>query len=308
MRRHERMHADEIESDVSLVRRLLAEQFPRWAHLPIERFPSEGTANAIYRLGDRMAVRLPNQPGKGAQLDKEHVWLPKLAPHLPLAIPEPLARGAPAEGYSLDWSVYRWLEGENGTLDRLSDPVAAARELAGFIRALQRIDPSAGPVPGPHNFHRGVPHAARDAGTRRAIGSSNGLVDPGAVTAAWETDLHAPAWNGPPRWIHGDLGPGNLLALEGRLHAVIDWGGLGVGDPAGDLLPAWNLFDGPSRDSFREALAVDDDTWARGRGLALSIGIVALPYYLDTNPALVRWARTMIDAVLADHERRAWTR
>ncbi len=165
-----------------------------------------------------------------------------------------------------------------------------------------KIDPTGGPAPGDHNFRRGVPLADRDGYTRDAIAQSDGLLDTAAVTAAWETDLHAPVWDRPPVWLHGDLDPGNMLAVDGRLSAVIDWGGLGVGDPATELQPAWNLFRDESRNAYREAIGFDDATWARGRGLALSVAIVALPYYLNTNPVMVHGARCVIDEVLADHE------
>jgi aminoglycoside phosphotransferase (APT) family kinase protein len=297
-----KMHADEVETGVPLVRRLLAEQFPQWADLRIERVASAGTENAIYRLGDDMAVRLPNRPGATGQVDKEHRWLPFLAPRLPLAIPEPLAKGKPAKDYPCSWSVCRWLEGENATLGRLADPHQAATDLARFVIAMQQIDPAGGPPPGEHNFYRGVPLALRDAYTRDAIASLDGLIDRDAVIAAWQVALHAPVWAEPPVWIHGDLAPGNLLAVQGQLSAVIDFGGLAVGDPATELLPAWNLFQGESREAFRRASRMDDATWARGRGLALSVALVALPYYRNTNPVIVQWARHMIDEVLADHE------
>ena len=303
-----KMHADQLDTDVALVRRLLAAQFPQWADLSIEQVETDGTENAIYRLGEDMAVRLAYsayRPVKTEQVDKLDRWLPKFAPHLPLAIPEPLGRGAPSEDFPCAWSVCRWLEGEEATFKRLSDPNQAAADLAEFIHALQQIDPAGGPAPGEHNFWRGVPLAARDGYTRDAIENSEGLIDTDSVTAAWELDVHAPVWDSPPVWVHGDLAPGNLLAFEGRLSAVIDWGGLGVGDPATELQPAWNLFRSESRDAFRTAMSVDDATWARGRGLALSVAVVALPYYLDTNPVIVRWARYMIDEVLADHERGA---
>jgi len=296
-----KMHADEVQTDAALVRRLLAAQFPQWADLPIEPVESGGTDNAIYRLGEQMAVRLPRLERVTLQVEKEQRWLPVLAPLLPLAIPIPLGQGEPAEGYPLTWSVYPWPEGENATTDQLADPIEAARGLAEFVSALGRIDPDGGPAPGDHNFGRGIALARRDASTRKAIAESEGLVDLEAVTAAWEADLHAPAWDGPPVWVHGDLQPGNLLATDGRLSAVIDWGGLGIGDPAVDLLPAWNLFSGESREAFRAALGADGATWARGRGWALSTAITALPYYLDTNPAMVQMSRRVIDEVLADH-------
>ena len=123
------------------------------------------------------------------------------------------------------------------------------------------------------------------------------------LLAGLAQDGAAPAWDGPPTWLHGDLAPDNMLLNEGRLSAVIDWGGLGVGDPATELLPAWNLFRGASREAYREALGFDDATWARGRGLALSTSIVALPYYSDSLPVRAKRANDVIREVLADQER-----
>jgi aminoglycoside phosphotransferase (APT) family kinase protein len=299
------MHADEVDTDVALVHRLLGAQFPQWADLPIEPVRSAGTDNAIYRLGDDMAVRLPRIHWATGQVDKEHRWLPRLAPLLPLAIPVPLAKGRPAEGYPWHWSVHRWLEGENATVERIADPGQAATALARFVAALQRIDPAGGPPAGPHNFYRGVPLALRDPHTRAALEALDGVLDTEAATAAWEAALQAPTWHGPPVWIHGDLQSGNLLAVQGRLSAVIDFGGLGVGDPACDLIVAWDLFSAETRDLFRAVLTVDDATWARGRGWALSVALIGLPYYLDTNPVFVRYARHVIDEVLDDHQHSA---
>ena len=297
-----KMHADEVDTDVSLVSRLLAAQFPHWAHLPIEAVRSAGTDNAIYRLGDDMAVRLPRIHWAIAQVDKEQQWLPKLAPHLPLAIPVPLGKGVPAEGYPWHWSIYQWLTGENATIERIDDLHQAATELAQFLAALQRIDSTGGPRPGTHNSGRGVPLVMRDADTRAAITSLGNMLDADAVTAAWDSALRTTVWNGPPVWIHGDLQPGNLLVERGQLSAVIDFGCLGVGDPACDLMIAWTLLSGASRKVFRSTLAVDAATWARGRGWALSVALIALPYYLNTNPVIVSSARHTIDEVLADRE------
>jgi aminoglycoside phosphotransferase (APT) family kinase protein len=292
------MHADEVDTDVGLVRRLLAAQFPQWRDLPIEPVHSAGTDHALYRLGDELAVRLPRIHWAVGQAELEQRWLLELAPHLPLAIPVPLARGTPAEGYPWNWSVYRWLRGDTATIDRIADLRQAATDLARFIAALQRIDPTGAPLAG-----RGEPLATRDAGTRDAIASLAGMFDVRALTAAWEAALAAPAWNGPPVWVHGDLLPGNLLVEGGRLSAVIDFGGVGVGDPACDLIIAWGLFSGESRDAFREELKVDDATWARGRGHALSQALIFIPYYLNTNPVGVSTARRTIEEVLADPDR-----
>ena len=295
-----RMHADEVATDVALVGRLIASQFPQWAELAIEPVESAGTDNAIYRLGDQMAVRLPRRSGATSQIEKEQRWLPVVAPQLPLAIPVPLGRGKPADGYPWDWSITPWFEGEHATIEHLDDPSEAATELAAFISALRRIDATDGPPPGQHNFFRGVPLALRDAQTRTAIDALRGIIDTDAATEAWEAALRAPAWDGPPVWIHGDLSSGNLVALDGRVSAVIDFGGLGVGDPACDLMIAWELFSGESREAFRAALTADDATWARGRGWALSQALIFIPYYRDTNAAGVANARRMIAEVLAD--------
>jgi aminoglycoside phosphotransferase (APT) family kinase protein len=293
------VHADEVATDTSLVRRLLAAQFPDWADLPIERVPSAGTDNAIYRLGEEMAVRLPRVESGTGQLEMEYRWLPRLAPHLPLAIPTPIAMGDPAEGYPWRWSVYRWLEGENATADRL-DLRQAATDLAEFIAALQRIDTTGGPLAGVES-PRGVPLAERDAPTRAAITALSGVLDTDAVTAQWEAALRAPLWTGPGVWLHGDLNEGNLLALHGRLTAVIDFGVMGVGDPACDLMVAWTLLTPETRAVFRAALPFDDATWMRGRGWALSWALIVLPYYKNTNPGLCRIAEYTINEVL--HER-----
>lgn len=297
-----KMHTDEIDTDVSLVRRLLAAQFSHWVGLPITPVHSAGTDHAIYRLGGEMAVRLPRIWSAAAQVDKEHRWLPRLAPLLPLDIPVPLAKGTPGEGYPWPWSVVRWLEGDSVAVERLADPAQAATDLARFVAALQRIDLTGGPSPGPHNSFRGEPLANRDAETRAAIASLHATIDSAAAVAAWEAALHAPAWHGPPVWIHGDLQPANLLAVQGRLTAVIDFGCLGVGDPACDLMAAWTLLSARTRPIFRAALPVDDAAWVRGRGWALSFGLIALPYYQVTNPVLAGIARCAIDQALADQE------
>ncbi len=296
-----KMHVDEVDTDVSLVARLLTSQFPQWADLPIKPVPSAGTDSALYRLGDDMVVRLPRIHRATKQVNKEHQWLPKLAPLLPLAIPIPLAKGKPGEGYPWHWSVYRWLEGENATDERITDPRQAATDLAQFIAALQRIDATGGPPPGSHNFHRGGLLAIRDTRTREAILALRGALDADAVTAVWDAAIGAPAWSGPPVWFHGDLQSGNLLAVEGRLSAVIDFGGLGVGDPACDVMAAWMFLSAETRGVFRAALQVDEATWTRGRGWALSVGLIALPYYQDSNPVLAGIARRAIHEVLADY-------
>jgi aminoglycoside phosphotransferase (APT) family kinase protein len=290
------VHADEVATDASLVRRLLATQLPHWADLTIERVPSAGTDNAIYRLGDDMAVRLPRTKWADGQVEREQRWLPRLAPHLPLAIPTQLAVGVQGEGYPWKWAVYRWLEGDNATHERIPDLGQAATDLARFIAALQRIDPTGGPREG---RSRGVPLADRDGPTRDAIAALHGVLDTDAVTSHWEEALRAPVWPGPVVWLHGDLNEGNLLARDGRLSAVVDFGTMAVGDPACDLMVAWTLLSADTREVFRAALPFDDATWMRGRGWALSWALIVLPYYKDTNPALCRIAEYTIGELLA---------
>lgn len=297
------MHHDEISINPALVEHLINTQFPRWKHLPLESFNSMGTDNAIYRLGPDMAVRLPRRAAASTQIEKECRWLPAIAPHLTLAVSAPIAAGQPTPTYPHHWSVCRWLEGANALEKPICDLVHAASSLALFISELQKIDASASPKSGEHNFFRGVSLAQKDAETRAAIAylrNTPGLVDTHAASQGWSEALAAPAWSGSPVWLHGDLHPGNLLVQNGRLSAVIDFGGLGVGDPACDSMAAWTLLSGPARQAFCAALAPDDATWARGRGWALSVGLVALPYYLHTNPALATIALRTIKEVLAN--------
>ena len=291
------MHADELAIDAALVMRLIAEQFPRWTELAIERVEPSGTDNAIYRLGADMAIRMPRQRSSGGVPAQEFRWLPMLAPHLPLAIPEPIALGEPAEGYPCQWLICRWLDGENATLERIADPSLAATDLAGFISALQAIDPTGGPAPD----GRGGPLAPRDEWTRDSIAALADEIDVDLVTAAWETALQAPEWSAPPVWIHGDLDARNMLVQHGRLSGVLDFATMAVGDPASDVMVAWKMLPAEHRDTFRAALAVDDATWARARGWVLSQALIILSYYtMETNPTLVVEGRRWMREVLAD--------
>ncbi|MYS20610.1 Predicted kinase, aminoglycoside phosphotransferase (APT) family [Streptomyces sp. DvalAA-14] len=289
-----KMHADEVDTDEELVRRLLAAQFPRWAGLPVEPVASAGTVNAVYRLGDAMAVRLPRIPGGVKDVAAEARWLPRLAPLLPAPIPAPLAQGRPGEGYPWPWSVHSWLPGRTPGPGGLG--AAFARDLAGFVAALQRI----GPMDGPPAYRTG-PLTARDAETRAAIATLRGVVDEGAATAVWETALRAPRWAGAPVWVHADLSPGNVLVRGGRLSAVIDFGCVGRSEPAVDLIATWSLLTAGAREVFRGALGVDGASWLRGRGWALSIALSELAYYRFTHPVMATTARHVVAEILADH-------
>jgi aminoglycoside phosphotransferase (APT) family kinase protein len=283
------------------VRRLLAGQHPELADLPIEPVCSSGTDNSLFRLGEELVVRLPRSVRAAQHAAKEWRWLPRLAPALPLPISVPIVLGEPDGGYPWCWSLSTWIDGEPARVDRLADPAEAAATLCAFTAALQRADPTGGPLAGEQNFHRGVPLSARDAAARAAIAELEGEVDAAAAFAAWKASLSEPPWVRPPVWVHGDLHPGNLLVYNGRLSGVIDFGGLGVGDPACDWLFAWTLLTPEARQVARAVSAVDEATWLRGRGWALYFGLVALPAYQHTNPALAATARRAIDQVLLDY-------
>ena len=295
----DKLHADEVAIDLPLVRAMIAQQFPSWADEALEPVNSAGTDNAIYRLGSDKVVRLPRIEQSGLQVEKEQRWLHRLAPFLPLAIPTPLTAGTPTLGYPWTWSVYKWLEGEDASVVGIGDPMQTATDLAGFVDALHRVDASGGPVPGRHNFFRGVPLAERDADVQAALASLELRPDIRTLEAAWERALQLPPWRRDPVWVHGDLIEGNLLMRDGRLHAVLDFGMLGIGDPAVDLIPAWSFMSSPARSAFRAALAVDDATWERGRGWALSSAVVALPYYRSHLKIVSRCERTIAE-VLSD--------
>jgi aminoglycoside phosphotransferase (APT) family kinase protein len=231
--------------------------------------------------------------------EKEAAWLPRIAPHVPVAVPVPLAVGQPGRGFPWTWTIAPWLPGIDAFHQPRPDPASLARDLAAFVNALHAIDAVSGPPADAPRARRGIALRLRDE-VPDALAQLDGVIDTEAASHAWEEALEAPDWNGQPVWIHGDLQATNLLIEDGRLTGVIDVGGLGVGDPAADLIPAWAIFEGSSRATFRSAVAVDEATWARGKGWALSVGLVALPYYLETNPVIVEWSRRSIEAVLAD--------
>ena len=261
--------------DAELVEGLIAQQFPRWAHLPIRPVEPGGWDNRTFRLGDDMSVRLPSGEAYAAQVDKEQRWLPVLAPRLPLPVPVPLARGEPGLGYPYPWSVRRWLEGEPASEAEVGDLSAFALELAGFLTALGRADATDAPAPGPHNFWRGGPLAVYDGETRQALEALGSRVPRGAALAVWEEALES-EWRSRPVWLHGDVAADNLLVRDGRLAAVIDFGGAAAGDPACDLAIAWTFFPGRSRRVFRDALGADAGTWARGRAWALWKALITI--------------------------------
>ncbi|MET8045225.1 aminoglycoside phosphotransferase family protein [Micromonospora sp. NPDC005215] len=293
------MHADQVDVSADVVAALVAEQFPRWRGLPVRPLPSAGTVNALFRLGTEFVLRFPLRPSADPALrdtlrrEQEHAVL--LAAHLPVAVPEPLALGAPGDGYPGSWTAYRFIPGETAQPDRIDDPDVFARDLAAVVVALHGIDTGGRSWPG---FGRGGPLADQDADVRAALAVSGELTDTAALAEVWDRCRNARRDDPADVWIHADLMPGNLLVRDGRLAAVIDLESVKVGDPAVDLMPAWNLLDPGSRETYRRALGVDDATWERGRGWALEQAINALPYYVDTNPVMAGIARHTLLAVL----------
>jgi len=259
---------DKIHIDVPLVRRLIATQFPQWADLEIKPVEFSGWDNKTFHLGQHMTVRLPSHAEYSEQVEKEQYWLPKLASHLTLPIAMPLAMGKPTLKYPLHWSIYKWLEGSTASIERINDLSAFAKVLAEFLSSLQQCDATGGPLAGKHNFYRGGDLATYDSETKHAIENLADKTYAKGATAVWNLAL-ASTWQHPPVWVHGDIAIGNLLVSNGQLKAVIDFGQLGIGDPACDLAIAWTLFTGESREAFRSTLKLDNATWARGRGWAL---------------------------------------
>ena len=298
------MRSDAVNIDIPLVQGLVGEQFPQWADLPIREVIPNGWDNRTFRLGEYMSVRLPSARRYAPQVEKEQLWLPKLAPLLPLPVPAPLAHGKPAAGYPFPWSVYGWIDGDTATAESVVDLSRFADSLGEFLVALQAIETTGAPGTGAHNFYRGGDLSTYDEETRRAIAVLGDDLDTSAVTEVWEAAL-AVTYHGPPVWIHGDVSAGNLLVRNGLLSAVIDFGGTAVGDPACDLAIAWTMFEGESRDTFRAALPLDDATWARGRGWALWKALIVMGGLSVTNAVESENSRRTISRILADHSQSA---
>ena len=285
-----------------LTRRLVAAQFPQWAELPIDPVANGGWDNWTFHLGSDLVVRLPSASEYAQAVEKEHRWLPVLAPQLPLPIPVPLAKGKPSAEYPHSWSIYEWLDGETATADRIVNPVNFALELADFLAALQSIEAAEGPQPGVHNWFRGATLRTYDEDTQRALEELAGHVDVELAREIWASALNA-RWDGVDRWFHGDVAEGNLLLKDGQLAAVIDFGTCGVGDPACDLAIAWTLLTAAGRQAFRDRLSVDAASWARGRGWALWKTLATCSYtYQDPEDAEeFAGAKRILDEIFSEY-------
>jgi len=289
-----KLHPDELHISIPRVEELVTTQFPQWAGLPLRVMAVQGTDNVMIELGDEKIIRLPRTERAATSLLKEWEWLSLLAPRLPLPIPRPIVLGHPVEDYPLPWLVMQKLAGSSPKDAEGLELSKAAEDLGRFVVALQGLDFRGGP-----KSSRAEPLRARDQETRRGIAAMGQLYDGQQLTAEWEAALATPEWDGPSTWIHGDLHAGNLLALGGRVSAVVDFGLMGVGDPAADLMAAWTLFEGESRSIFRSTIRPDDATWRRGRGWALTLGVVAYPYYRTHNPFLAAIAKRTLDELLS---------
>jgi aminoglycoside phosphotransferase (APT) family kinase protein len=290
------MHDDQVDIDVDIVRGLLAEQRPDLATLAITPVVSTGTVNALFRIGDDLVARLPLQPDWEEGIEREWRWILWLASRITsVHLPEPIFKGSASGMYPFAWSVYRWIEGAPYDDALIDDEVESARVLARFVLELRSLDVTPlAPVGGRD------PLKELDEDTREAIKGSAGVIDASAAMTVWDQAVRTPPWDGTRVWIHGDLLRPNLLVHEGQLDAVIDFGYIGVGDPATDLIPAWAVFGPAGRAAFREMLEPDDTTWARGRGIALHQAAMIIPYYAETNPAFVALARRTIEQIIDD--------
>jgi aminoglycoside phosphotransferase (APT) family kinase protein len=305
------LHSDEIPIDDELVRGLVSRAMPAYADAPIRRLAASGSTNALFRLGEDLLVRLPRQPGGSATISKEATWLPVLAPLLPVSVPDVVGVFEPGHDYPERWSVVRWIDGAHPEVvdpDTSVDPrrEALAKDLAAVVNALGRVEVPTEAIESPHlQWYRGEPLATMDQATRDNIERCRSLADFGfdldAAEQTWAEAMKLPgaAERATPRWYHGDLAAENLLVRDGALSAVLDFGGLAVGDPTVDLVVAWEVLDPRARELFRRQVGVDDATWLRGRAWALSITLM-IWYYWTTMPE--RRARCMAVGrnVLAD--------
>ncbi len=306
------LHDNELSISPALVRTLVDSQFPQFAQLPIASLGASGSTNRLFRLGDELLIRLPRQPNSGRGISKERNWLPRLRSYLPVGVPEIVALGKPEAGYPEHWSITRWLEGELPPIWQHGMPDDPARttlaeQLAVFIQALQSVEiPEEARTDKTLRWYRGRPLVEYDGYFQRTLEHCRSIegvdLDFEKVRVVWTAALELPGADrmAEDRWYHSDLVAENLLLRDGKLAAVLDFGGLSIGDPTIELHGAWELFDPPARDAFRQALQVDEAQWFRGRAWALAIALGALSYYWHTMPNRRRDRLAMAKAVLAD--------
>ncbi|MEH7237657.1 aminoglycoside phosphotransferase family protein [Bacillus sp. JJ1562] len=290
-----------IKIDVDLVSKLIKEQFPEWSSLNIKPVKKSGNDNRTYHLGNHMSVRLPSDIAYAPQVEKEQKWLPILAEHLSLPISMPVAKGKPNEIYPYPWSINKWLDGETLSLENINDLNQFANDLGGFLVELQTVDASGGPLAGKHNFYRGGDIVIYDEECRNAMNNNTDIFNVHVLKKIWELAL-ASKWDREPVWVHGDIAPGNILVKNGELCAVIDFGILGVGDPSCDAAMAWTFFDYQSRNVFKKALNMDEETWNRARGWALWKALITYDYCKESNKEIAEESYNIIMIIINDFE------
>ncbi|GAB2945684.1 aminoglycoside phosphotransferase family protein [Streptomyces heilongjiangensis] len=296
------LHEGEIPVDETLVRSLLQAQCRQWADLPLSH-AGAGTDNTMYRLGDDLLVRLPRTAEKGRAVRKEQEWLPRLAPLLSYPIPEPVHAGTPTGAFPLAWSVHRWIDGHEVGPDTVQDWALLGADLAAFVRELHEIDLMGAVRTDALSWYRGGALGPCDRWISGCLDDCRATVgtelDVDVLEQLWRAALALPEPSGPRVWLHGDLKPTNLLVREGRLHAVIDFGGLSVGFPDAEHSTLWDL-PPRARQAYRDALNLDDATWNRARAWAIAVGVSGISYYRDTFPAFVAECLARLRAVVAD--------
>ncbi len=250
-----------------LAKKLIASQFPEFAHLNIESVPVQGHDNRSFRLGSELLIRIPTAEAYALKVPKEQVLLPRLAPYVSVRIPEPVRMGLPCEDFPYPFSIYKWLEGTSANLLTINNEALEqlAFDLAEFLKELQNISTIEGPGPGQHNWWRGAPVSVYDQQARSQIAA---LKITKEAMPLLEKAIRT-QWEKPPVWIHGDFAIGNIVINDGKLSGVIDFGGLGVGDPACDLVIAWTFLKGKAREVFIREMNLDSDTWLRAKVWAL---------------------------------------
>jgi len=241
-----------------MVYSLLKEQFHDFAKtLSVKEVENNGIDNKTFRLGNELLIRMPSAQGYAAQVAKEQLWLPKLAKHLSLQIPTPVALGMPNKLYPWNWSIYKWIEGKSANQLSFSDAQleTIAVELAKFLKELHAIDTTGAPQGGEHNYYRGCEPLVYDQEALQSINDLEGIIDTQKAKSIWAKALNS-KWEQKPVWVHGDLTSGNILIQDGRLNAIIDFGCMCIGDPACDLTIAWTFLKGKARNIFKEQINI----------------------------------------------------
>ena len=291
-----RMHEDQVDVGAELVRRLVAGQFPRWRDEPVRALDGPGTVNAVFRLGERFVVRLPLTPGAAGLVRREVEAARELLGVTRFPVPEPVALGAPGEGYPFEWSVFTWLPGTTADEVDVAHGVELARDLAGFVRDVRSLPLHGRRFAGPG---RGGDLHAHDAWMAECFERSEDLLDVPRLRALWSGFRRLPHVSADVV-VHGDLVPGNVLVAAGRLAGVLDVGGLAPADPALDLVVGWHLFEDPEREGFRAAVGSDELAWVRSQAWAFQQAMGLVRYYEVTNPRTSALGRSTLARIMAD--------